>query len=46
MVDERLERIMNSSEEVTYVLFFWQISVMDFALQIYPAVLPNFSGAS
>lgn len=22
MVDERLERIMNSSEEVTYVLFF------------------------
>ena len=26
--------------------FFWQISVMDFALQIYPAVLPIFSGAS
>ena len=30
MVDERLERILNSSEEVTCILLLWHKSIMEF----------------
>ena len=47
MVDERLERILNSSEEVTmHFVFLRQKSIMEFFLPVFHAVLPNFSGAS